>query len=111
MLRECPIIEVNMPQSAVVYIRRRLKNLRIWQKKRCKTESEVLRGMLEIYLKRIENKDLSYKHFKRICPTGLKFIARTITKEQDKRLRLLASKTGKSISEMMREVVEGFIGF
>lgn len=77
------------------------KKLKDLAKKRCKTESEVLRGMIEVYLKEIENKNLSYKHFKRLCPTGLKFIARTITREQDK--RFAAVQEGRDISFVDRE--------
>lgn len=84
------------------------KKLKDLAEKRCKTESEVLRNMLNIYLKKIKNKDLSYNFFKRATPIESKFIARTITKEQDKKLRLLAEKTGRSISEMVREEVEDF---
>ena len=40
---------------------------------------------------------------------GLKRIARTITIEQDKRLRRLAEKSGRSISELTREVVINFL--
>ena len=101
----------NKSNYATIYCslhKKAAEKLKDLAKKRCKTESKVLREMIEVYLKRIENKNLSYKHFKRVCPTGLKFIARTITKEQDERLRFLAEKTGRSITELVREAVEGF---
>jgi hypothetical protein len=40
---------------------------------------------------------------------GLKRIARTITIEQDKRLRRLAGESGRSISELAREAVINFL--
>ncbi len=84
------------------------KKLKDLANKQCKTESEVLRGIIEVYLKRIENKNLSYKFLKRVTPVCSKYIARTITKEQDKRLRLLAERTGRSITELVRGAVEEF---
>ena len=40
---------------------------------------------------------------------GLKIIARTITIEQDKRLRRLAEESGRSISELTREAITNFL--
>lgn len=76
--------------------------------KRCKTESEVLRQIIDSYLKNIKKKSLLYEPLKKFSPVGLKLLARTITKEQDNRLRLLANKTGRSVSELIRDAVGGF---
>ena len=76
--------------------------------KRCKTESDVLRQIIDAYLKKMENKNPPYEPYKKFSPVGLKLLARTITKEQDVRLRELADKTGRKISELVRQAVEEF---
>ena len=82
---------------------RRLKRLSEKQKK---TESQVLRQIIDAYLQGIKEKDLSYRLSKQHSPLGLKCVARTIGKEQDARLRRMAEKTGRSVSELVREAVE-----
>jgi len=39
----------------------------------------------------------------------MKVLPRTITIEQDRKLREIAEKTGRKISELAREAVEGFV--
>jgi len=73
--------------------------------KQGKTESEVLRQILDVYLKDIEKKKLTYKPFRKLSPSGLKTLSRTIRKDQDKKLREIAGKTGRKISELVREAV------
>lgn len=76
--------------------------------KRCKTESEVLRQIIDAYLKSMDKKDLPYEPLKKFSPVGLKLLARTISKEQDVKLRELSDKTGRKLSELVREAVEEF---
>ncbi|MBI4244234.1 MAG: ribbon-helix-helix protein, CopG family [Planctomycetes bacterium] len=59
-------------------------------------------------MKRIKNKNLPYKPYSNISPVGFEHLDRTITKRQEERLRLLVEKTGRSISELIRETVESF---
>ena len=85
---------------------KKLKNL---AKKRVKTESEVLRQVINAYLKDIENRGLPYEPFRKLSFTGFKFLPRTIRKEQDRILREIAEKTGRKITELAREAVEKFL--
>lgn len=39
---------------------------------------------------------------------GMKYLPRTITKEQDKRMRLLSKKKSRTMSELVRERLIGF---
>ena len=84
----------------------KLKNL---AKKHRKSESETLRQVLDAYLKDIETKSLSYEPYRKISPLGMKVLPRTITIEQDRKLREIAEKTGRKISELAREAVEEFV--
>jgi len=56
-----------------------------------------------------EIEKLPYEPLKKKQILGLKRIARTVTIEQDKRLRLLAEESGRSISELTREAIVGFL--
>jgi len=51
---------------------------------------------------------LPYEPFRKLTFTGFKVLPRTITKEQDKRLREIAEKTGRKITELVREAVEKY---
>lgn len=73
--------------------------------KQVKTESEVLRQILDKYLKK---RKVSYKPYLKTPPRGLKTLPRTIRKEQDKELRKMSEKSGRGISELVREAVEEF---
>jgi len=78
-------------------------------RKEGKTESEVLRKILDSYLKDIEKKGLFYEPLRKFSPVGLKVLPRTITKKQDEKLRDLCEKTGRKISELVRDAVESFV--
>ncbi|MHC4124522.1 MAG: hypothetical protein ACYSSI_13180 [Planctomycetota bacterium] len=77
-------------------------------KKQGKSESGALRQVLDAYLKDIETKGLSFEPYRKISPLGMKVLPRTITIEQDRKLREMAEKTGRKISELAREAVEEF---
>jgi len=86
-----------------------VKKLGNLAKKDGKTESEILRKILDAYFKDIEKKGLPFEPLRKFSPVGLKVLPRTIRKEQDAKLRELCEKTGRKISELVREAVEGFI--
>jgi predicted DNA-binding protein len=86
-----------------------VKKLRNFVGKEGKTESEVLRKMLDVYFKYIDKKGLPLEPLRKTSPVGLKFLPRSITKKQDVKLRGLVEKTGRKISELVREAVESFI--
>ena len=75
-------------------------------KKQGKTESTALRTILDAYFKDIEKRELPYEPYRKFSPLGLKVLPRTITKDQDRKLRKLAEKTGRKISELAREAVD-----
>ena len=83
----------------------KVKNL---AKRERKSESEVLRQVLETYLKGIETKGLLFEPYRKISLLGMKVLPRTITLEQDRKLREIAERTGRRISEVAREAVEDF---
>ena len=56
-----------------------------------------------------EIEKLPYEPLRKKQILGLKRIARTITIEQDKRLRKLAEESGRSISELTREAIIDFL--
>ena len=70
------------------------------------TESEALRKILDKYFKDIEKKGLPYEPLRKTPPVGLKMIPRTIGREQAIKLRELSRKTGRKMSELIREAVE-----
>ena len=86
------------------------KKLEKSARKQGKTESGVLRQILDVYLKHVELHGLSYKPFKRTKPVGMKVLPRTVRKDQDEKLRHLAEKTGISISQLAREAVQKYCG-
>ena len=84
-----------------------IKKVEDLAEKKAKTESEILRQILDVYLGNIKI-DLPYEPLRKTSPVGLKVLPRTIRKDQDARLRELSEKTGRKISEIMREAVESF---
>ncbi len=64
--------------------------------------------MLEAYLKDIEARGLPFEPYKKISPLGMKVLPRTITIEQDRKLREIAEKTGRRMSKLARDAVELF---
>ena len=77
-------------------------------KKQGKTESTALRTILDAYFKDIEKRGLPYEPYRKFSPVGLEVLPRTIRKDQDRKLRKLAEKTGRKISELAREAVDSF---
>jgi len=84
------------------------KKLRNLAEKQDRTESEVLRDILDVYLKDRGSRGLPNEPFRKYSPIGLETLPRTIRKDQDLRLREIAEKTGRKMSEFMREAVERF---
>jgi len=84
------------------------QKLRNSAKKLGKSESETLRQVLDIYLKDTEIKGLPFEPYRKISPLGMRVLPRTITIEQDRKLREITEKTGRKISELARKAVEYF---
>lgn len=72
-------------------------------------QSKVIQEAIEYYLLLWEIEKLQYEPLRKKQIIGLKRIARTITIEQDKRLRILAEGSGRSISELTREAITSFL--
>jgi len=87
---------------------KRAEKLKNTAEKQRKTESEVLRQILDVYLQNIKKKRLNYEPLRKISPVGLKTLPRTIRKAQDRKLREIARKTSRKISELVREAIEEF---
>ncbi len=96
---------VNVYVSLPLKLQKKLVKL---AQKAGKTESTVLRDILDSYLHRKGRKKLSYEPCYKVPPLGMKVLLRTVRKEQDKRLRELSEKTGRGVSELVREAVGGF---
>ncbi|MDD5669257.1 MAG: hypothetical protein PHE58_04415 [Candidatus Omnitrophica bacterium] len=73
-----------------------------------KTQSEVLRGMLDSYFKGIEKTGLPFEPYRKTVPGHLRILPRTINKAQDAKIRDIASKTGRALSDLIREAVDRF---
>ena len=69
-----------------------------------------MRGILDAYFHDIGKKGLPYEPLRKTPPVGLKLLPRTIRKEQGVRLLELKEKTGRKLSELVREAVERFPG-
>lgn len=67
-----------------------------------------MRQILDAYLTDIKNKGLPYEPLRKLTFTGYKVLPRTVTKEQNRKLREIAEKTGRKISELAREAVKEF---
>ncbi len=59
----------------------------------------MLRQVIDTYLKNIENKGLPYEPLRKLAFTGYKVLPRTITREQDRKLRKIAEEIGRRINE------------
>lgn len=77
-------------------------------KKEGKTESEILRRIIAAYLKDTDERKVPYEPYRKTSPAGLRALPRTILKEQDIKLRDISGKTGRGISELVREAVKEF---
>jgi predicted DNA-binding protein len=84
------------------------KKLREVAKKAVVTESEALRRMIDAYLVEVDKRGLPSEPYGKMRFKGYKerVVPRTIRREQDARLRELAEKTGRSLSELVREAVD-----
>lgn len=85
------------------------KNLKDLAKKEGKVESAALRNILDVYFRNIEKKGLPYEPLRKFSPVGLKLLPRTIRKDQGIKLMELTEKTGRKMSELVREAVERFV--
>jgi hypothetical protein len=65
--------------------------------------------VLEAYLKEIESRGLPFEPYRKISPLGMRVLPRTITIEQDRKLREIVDKTGRKISELAREAIRDFL--
>ncbi|MBU1148117.1 MAG: hypothetical protein KKD11_07160, partial [Candidatus Omnitrophica bacterium] len=84
------------------------QKLRNLAKRERKSESGALRQVLDAYLKQVEANGLPFEPYRKISPLGMKVLPRTITIEQDRKLREIAEKTGRKISGLAREAVERY---
>ena len=84
------------------------RKLKETAKKVLVSESEALRGMLAAYLAEVDKRGLPSEPYGKMKFVGYeeRVVPRTIRKEQDAKLRELAEKTGRSLSELVREAVE-----
>ena len=79
-------------------------------KKAVVSESEALRRMVDTYLAEVNKRGLLSEPYGKMQFKGYeeRVVPRTIRKEQDARLRELSERTGRSISELVRETVEEY---
>ena len=108
------LVKTNQPRKnyTTLYVSltpKQAQKLRNFAKKQKKSESGTLRQVLEAYLKEIESKGLPFEPYRKISPLGMKVLPRTITIEQDRKLRKIAEKTGRRISELARDAVEEYL--
>lgn len=72
------------------------------------TESAVLRKMIDEYFSKNKGKSFDYSPFRKQSVLGMKTAPRTVRRDQDKMLRGFSQKTGRSMSEIIREAIEVF---
>ena len=86
------------------------RKLREAAKKALTSESEALRKMLDAYLAEIEKRGLPSEPYGKMRFQGYeeRVVPRTIRREQGSRLRELSERTGRSLSELVREVVKRY---
>ena len=84
------------------------RKLREAAKKAVVTESEALRRMMDAYLAVVDKRGLPTEPYGKMRFQGYeeRVVPRTIRREQDARLRELAERTGRSLSELVREAVD-----
>lgn len=83
--------------------------LKKYSQKTRRLESKIIQEAIEYYLLPWEIEKLPYEPLKKKQILGLKRIARTIKIDQDKSLRLLTKRTGRGISELVREAIISFL--
>jgi len=86
-----------------------LAALKKYSQKTRRLESKIIQEAIEYYLLPWEIEKLPYEPLKKKQILGLKRIARTIKIDQDKSLRLLTKRTGRGISELVREAIISFL--
>lgn len=86
-----------------------LTALKKYSRKTRRLHSKIIQEAVEYYLLMWEIEPSLYEPLRKKEILGLKRIARTIKIDQDKRLRLLAERTGRSISELTREAIISFL--
>jgi len=70
-------------------------------------ESIVLRSMLDGYFRKVERHELRYQPLKKLSQLGgVRTTARTVRRDQDRKLRELSLETGRSISDIIREAID-----
>ncbi|OGX29295.1 MAG: hypothetical protein A3B78_01240 [Omnitrophica WOR_2 bacterium RIFCSPHIGHO2_02_FULL_67_20] len=84
------------------------RKLRDAAKQSAVSESEALRRMVDAYLAEVDKRGLPSEPYGKMKFRGYeeRVVPRTIRREQDAKLRELAERSGKSISELVREAVE-----
>ncbi len=89
---------------------KQLKKIKELANSRNLSESGVLQEMIERCVKEAElnHKGFAYEPYKKIVPQQLVLVGRTITREQEIKLRSLRGKTGRSIGELVRRAVDQF---
>ena len=89
---------------------KQVEKLKHLAKKEQKSESAVLRDILDTYIFNMEDILLvEHKPFKKTSPKSLIKLSRTIYKEQDQKLRKLSEKTGRGVSEIVRKVLGKYL--
>ncbi|MCB4792155.1 MAG: ribbon-helix-helix domain-containing protein [Elusimicrobia bacterium] len=72
------------------------------------TESAVLRNMIDEYFSKNKGKSLDYSPLKKLSILGMKTTPRTVRRDQDKMLRDFSQKTGRNVSEIVRNAIEKY---
>lgn len=77
-------------------------------KKALVSESEALRRMIDAHLAEVDRRGIPAEPYGKMRFQGYeeRVVPRTIRKEQDAKLRELSERTGRSLSELVREAVE-----
>jgi hypothetical protein len=84
------------------------KKLREAARQALVTESDALRRMLDASLAEVDKRGLPSEPYGKMRFLGYeqRVVPRTIRREQDAKLRELSERTGRSISELLREAME-----
>lgn len=92
---------ISLPEETIIALKK-------YSRKTRRLESKIIQEAIEYYFVLRGINKLCYEPLKKKQILGFRRIARTITIEQDKRLRRLAEENGRSISELTREAVINF---
>ncbi len=83
-----------------------LTRLDSMSKRTGRTQSELIRGALDLYFGRVDQLGLPEAAFRKPPRLGLVTASRTIRLDQDEGLRKLARQTGCQMSELVRGALE-----